>query len=98
MTAKEALDRINNQNQESSEATSAFLSEEEAKHLHYLAEIAKESGEITEAEYYNRIENIAKQLDVETQLYEQYNKEVVKGRRQLAENLEKETQKAYKTI
>lgn len=79
-------------------ATDAYLSEEEAKHLHYLAEIAKESGEITEAEYYNRIENIANQLDMETQLYEQYNKEVVKGRRKLAEALEKETTNAYKTI
>lgn len=83
---------------QASKEVETFLSEEEAKHLHYLAEIAKESGEITEAEYYDRIENIANQLDMETQLYEQYNKEVVKGRRKLAESLEKETQKAYKTI
>lgn len=80
------------------ESTSSYLSDEEAKHLHYLAEIAKESGEITEEEYYNRIESIANQLDEESKLYEQYTKEVVKGRRKLAEALEKETTNAYKTI
>lgn len=80
------------------QSTISHLSDEEAKHLHYLAEIAKESGEITEEEYYNRIESIANQLDEESKLYEQYTKEVVKGRRKLAEALEKETANAYKTI
>lgn len=82
------------------EAASAVqhLSDEEAKHMHYLAEIAKESGEITEEEYYNRIESIASQLDEESKLYEQYNKEVISGRRKLADSLDKETQNAYKTI
>lgn len=66
---------------------STFLSEEEAKNLHYLAEIAKESGEISESEYYSRVEAIANQLDTESDLYKQYNKEVVKGRADLADDL-----------
>lgn len=96
--AQEVLEQYRDKAKEWVAEQSGYLSEEEAKHLHYLAEIAKESGEITEAEYYDRIENIANQLDMETQLYEQYNKEVVKGRRKLSEDLEKETKKAYKTI
>lgn len=92
------LEKYSEQAQEWVQEQSNTLSDEEAKHLHYLAEIAKESGEITEEEYYNRIESIANQLDEESQLYEQYTKEVVKGRRKLAEALEKETTDAYKTI
>lgn len=92
------LEKYSEQAQEWVQEQSNTLSDEEAKHLHYLAEIAKESGEITEEEYYNRIESIANQLDEESQLYEQYTKEVVKGRRKLAEALEKETTNAYKTI
>lgn len=79
-------------------STVKYLSDEEAKKLHYQAEMAKELVEITEAEYFNRIESIANQLDRETALYQQYTKEVAKGRRKLAEESAKDLEAAEKTI
>ena len=63
-----------------------------AKHQHYLAELAKENGEISAAEYYDRIEAIANQLDEESELYEKYTKEVATGRRKLSETTHKSAQ------
>ena len=69
-----------------------------AKHQHYLAELAKENGEISASEYYDRIEAIANQLDEESELYEKYTKEVATGRRKLSEATQKELDSAEKTI
>lgn len=69
-----------------------------AKHQHYLAELAKENGEISVSEYYDRIEAIANQLDEESELYEKYTKEVATGRRKLSEATQKELDSAEKTI
>lgn len=67
-----------------------------AKHQHYLAELAKENGEISASEYYDRIETIANQLDEESELYEKYTKEVATGRRKLSEATQKELDSAEK--
>lgn len=69
-----------------------------AKHQHYLAELAKENGEISASEYYDRIETIANQLDEESELYEKYTKEVATGRRKLSEATQKELDSAEKNI
>lgn len=66
------------------------LTDEEAKALHNLAELDKESGTISEAAYYDRIQDIVNQLDTSSDLYDKYNLEVVKGRKKLSEALEKE--------
>lgn len=80
------------------QSESKYLTDDEAKKLHYQAEMAKELGEITEAEYFSRVEGIANQLDQETALYQQYTKEVAKGRRKLAEESAKDLEAAEKTI
>lgn len=84
---------INPTIEEAEEATTHFMEEEEAKRLHFEAEMAKERGEITEAEYYNRIETIAKSLDTESSLYQQYSKEVVKGRNKISEEAARQAEK-----